>query len=438
MAPGPPIAPPGPPQQDLLDLLSGSVRMKLAVRSWHKHTANRDKKRTAASTGMRSVAVLYGSETGTAESYARKLAVGLRFFSPAVASLNEAATPDGRALLISDLVLIVTSTFGAGQAPLNAARFLDPASPAIPDLRRSGRAGPTKLAVCALGSSVYHDFARFGRTVWARLFEAGAEPLMDLVTADQMTNQHQSFEAWMQSVTSMVMPSALALKSLNPVATRLLVRSLSAPTPALAQEPLCWVPAPREQYKLCPVVCNLELREAADPSVGRSTRRIELDIRELGPNAYETGDHLMVLPVRPASEVAVICAQLGVSPHDVVEVLECTQVAYSGMEGETLVMGGVLYEVSGTSKMIPYHGMSWLEVFSVAVESALSSFLMAPLIQLLVEAAGNPVRGTGEPVPTEADKAILSEIFCTLEAVGLQEDSQDVSEKKVQKYAVFP
>jgi hypothetical protein len=276
-----------------------------------------------------------------------------------------------------------------------------------------------KLAVCALGSSAYTHFARFGRSVWARLIEAGAEPLVELATADQMSNQHQSFEAWMQSVTSAVLPSALAL---SPLATRLLVRSLAGP--ASAQ----WA---SEHYKLCPVVCNSELRGTSDPSVGRSTRRIELDIRALGPNAYETGDHLMVLPVRPAAQVFSICALLGVVPHDVIEVLECTEVAGSEVEGETLVVGGVLYKVSesGTSRLIPYHGMSWLEVFSVVLETELSSFILGPLMQLLFEAADNPARWAGAPEPTGAGKATLYEMCCSLQAAAVQERSQDPSEK---------
>ena len=123
--------------------------------------------------GVPTVTILFGSETGTAECYAKQLGNVLEQLKPTIATLNDAATEEGRKLLLNDVVLIITSTFGAGSAPFNALNFLAPTSPKLPNLVSLNTNQPVKLAVCAIGSSVYPDFCAYGRTVWFTLKEAG-------------------------------------------------------------------------------------------------------------------------------------------------------------------------------------------------------------------------------------------------------------------------
>jgi nitric oxide synthase oxygenase domain/subunit/flavodoxin len=94
------------------------------------------------------VLILYGSETGTAESVAGRCARTLRLLRPTLAPLNDYADEAARKALAQrfDTLLVITSTFGTGQPPGNAAKFAAQPLPA-------GCLAGVQHAVCALGSS---------------------------------------------------------------------------------------------------------------------------------------------------------------------------------------------------------------------------------------------------------------------------------------------
>ena len=123
------------------------------------------------------VLVLHASQTGQAESLAWRTGKFLHLagMPVRVCALGQVSAQD---LQGARHALIIASTYGEGDPPDSAARFVRKGMGETTDL--SG----LRFGLLALGDRSYDQFCGFGHAVDGWLRRSGAEPLFDLVEVD--------------------------------------------------------------------------------------------------------------------------------------------------------------------------------------------------------------------------------------------------------------
>lgn len=251
------------------------------------------------SSGRRLV-VFYGSQTGTAEEFAGRLAKeGLRYqMKGMVADPEECDMEELLSLKDIDksLAVFCLATYGEGDPTDNCMEFYDWIQ--NNDVDFSG----LNYAVFGLGNKTYEHYNKVGIYVDKRLEELGANRVFELGLGDDDANIEDDFITWKDKFWPAVCDHFGIESSGEEVLMRQyrLLEQPETPTERLYTGEVARLHSMQTQRPpfdaknpfLAPIKVNRELHKAGD----RSCMHIEFDI-EGSKMRYEAGDHLAMYPV---------------------------------------------------------------------------------------------------------------------------------------------
>lgn len=251
---------------------------------------------TAESRPSRRVAVLYASQSGTAEGLARKLAKELKAqgHTPAVSTLV-GYTP--AALAAETCALFLASTYGDGDAPDGVQPFYEQLC-----LEHFPRMEKLSYAVFALGDRHYEHFCKFGNDLDAKLTALGANQLSKRVDCD--VDVDEPFKEWKTFILACLKEDSLfhSRKVEGP-------SQGSKPQPlqgAIAREASTASAFTREQPLLAPII---DKRSLTHTTSTKTTLHVAFSI-EGTSLSYEAGDACGVIPTNDLNLIAEILQKL--------------------------------------------------------------------------------------------------------------------------------
>eukprot|EP00930_Biecheleria_cincta_P028631 TRINITY_DN19981_c0_g1_i1.p1 TRINITY_DN19981_c0_g1~~TRINITY_DN19981_c0_g1_i1.p1 ORF type:complete len:683 (-),score=156.98 TRINITY_DN19981_c0_g1_i1:281-2329(-) len=271
--------------------------------------------------------IYFGSQSGTAESFAKEL--------------EQEAETHGISATVVDMedfeadvfqqhksVILVVATYGEGDPPDNAVEFFKWIQD---ETLSSDTLQGMHYTVMGLGSRQYVHFNACGKAAEKHMARLGANCIYERGEGDDDQNIEEDFEQWKGNGLWPAMCKAMGLAAEESAGD---AQALEAPEAVLARLPLRVELAENVKQlpvdslvqvggadvlgkwyfnaSLAPVVVCDELRQVADPDAGKTTKHIDVSVKQLPAVDWRTADNLEVLPENPESEVEWFAQRLGV------------------------------------------------------------------------------------------------------------------------------
>ncbi|POR35598.1 NADPH--cytochrome P450 reductase [Tolypocladium paradoxum] len=293
---------------------------------WYEKPQDQDGATTSASRATRNIAqrleelgkqvvVFWGSQSGTAESFAKRLARELsqRFQLPAMSADLSDFDPETIGLIPgSKFAVFVLATYGEGDPSDNANQFWEWAATAQPSALASLR-----YAAFGLGNKNYQHYNRVVDVVDAALQGSGAQRLVPVGRADDANGgTEEDFCRWKDAFFGFLV-SGLDMNEYEPKYEPMLSAVFDTslePIDLHNGDPVQPPGKPSSESLVKPVAIKHARELFADTR--RSCLHLAIDITEHPEMRYKTGDHLGIWPMNPDQEVHRLVRVLGLSGQE--------------------------------------------------------------------------------------------------------------------------
>lgn len=250
----------------------------------------------------KTIAVFFGSQTGTAEEFSNRLnkdsqRYGLKagVFDPEECNFDELV--DMKNDIENSLAVFVVATYGEGDPTDNSVQFHD-------WLKEDQSLDGLNYTVFSLGNKTYEHYQAFGRFVDKRLEELGGVRLMPIGEGDDDGNIEEDFLNWRELFWDKVCDFYDVKRDRDRLSFSVTRDFMLKTHEGLSEDEIFKgehgrlgaydkqrPPYDLKNPYLAPVTVNRELSKGGD----RSFMHIELDISGSGIR-YEAGDHVAVYP----------------------------------------------------------------------------------------------------------------------------------------------
>jgi sulfite reductase (NADPH) flavoprotein alpha-component len=254
--------------------------------------------RNSQPAALQPLTILFGSQTGTAESLAKKAAkeAGKRGFA---ATILDMAQTDVTKLAAEKNILIITSTYGDGEPPDNA-KALHTALKAAGDRPLTA----VRFSICALGDTNYVQFCQCGKDLDAWLERLGATRISPRVDCD--LDYEEAFTKWLDTALAALAPSDKGQ-----------VTSDKIPDPSLVTDHSSLVTETAYSRKNPFPATVLAVRNLNGAGSAKEVNHVEFSLEGSGL-VYAAGDALGVYPQNCPALVADVLATLGCDGEEAV------------------------------------------------------------------------------------------------------------------------
>ncbi|XP_055982486.1 nitric oxide synthase, inducible [Sorex fumeus] len=260
------------------------------------------------------VTILFATETGRSETLARDL--GALFscaFNPQVLCMDEYQLDR---LEEERLLLVLTSTFGNGDAPSNGQKF----KKSLFMLKKL--TNKFRYAVFGLGSSMYPQFCAFAHDLDQKLSLLGASQLSPTGEGDELSGQEEAFRSWaVQTFKAACESFQVRGKQHIEIPKRYSCNVDWEPQRyRLVQDSQPWDLSKALSSVHAKNVVTMRLKSLQPlqgPKSSRSVLLVELSCKDCPGLSYLPGDHLGVFPCNQPELVQGILERLadGPDPH---------------------------------------------------------------------------------------------------------------------------
>ncbi|CBZ28494.1 putative p450 reductase [Leishmania mexicana MHOM/GT/2001/U1103] len=268
----------------------------------------------AVAKNEKEVTVLFGSQTGTAEMFAKTLTrEGTKLGVPI--KVCDVDCYEAYNMEYERLVILICATYGEGEPTDTMKNFHDWM---MDECRSPGEElANVKYAVFGLGDRQYNYFCEEGIVMDSRFEELGAQRIFGLGCGDSGNGQlEEQFDEWCKDLWPAVgraLNITIKDNSEEPVEPQCRIKYWEEAEEPLAFPKTTSVLEPTQRLPVwVPIIRNEELLRKTE---GHSTRAIEFSISGT-IISYQAGDHLGILPCNPDELVSQYLQSLGISDEE--------------------------------------------------------------------------------------------------------------------------